>query len=151
VGVFLLNDADKAERFLARAILTPQLLFNSALEGGGVVDLIGVGKNLQDHPATAMAFQITPEIAQQASSVYTVADEMEDYFLSVAQLENSQRDDTFTLKEEVEADLQDRLGTFGTAGFSAGAFLRSPWAKDESPDIQLTVFPRVIEPHVIRK
>jgi choline dehydrogenase-like flavoprotein len=98
-----------------------------------------------------MAFQITPEIAQQASSIYTVADEMEDYFLSVAQLEDSQSGDAPSLREEVEADLQDRLGTFGTAGFSAGAFLRSPWAEDESPDIQLTVFPRVIEPHVIRK
>ncbi len=98
-----------------------------------------------------MAFQITPEIAQQASSIYTVADEMEDYFLSVAQLENSQSGDAPSLEEEVEDDLQDRLGTFGTAGFSAGAFLRSPWAEDESQDIQLTVFPRVIEPHVIRK
>lgn len=153
VGKFLLNDADKAEVILASgAILTPQLLFNSGIgEGGRVVDLKGVGKNLQDHPATAMAFQITPEIAQKASSIYTVADEMEDYVLSVAQLENSQSGDTPTVTEEVEDDLKDRLGTFGTAGFSAGAFLRSPWAEDESPDIQLTVFPRVIEPHVIRK
>jgi choline dehydrogenase len=46
VGKFLLNDADKAEVILASgAILTPQLLFNSGIgEGGGVVDLKGVGK-----------------------------------------------------------------------------------------------------------
>jgi hypothetical protein len=45
----------------------------------------------------------------------------------------------------VEADLQDRIGNLERAGFSAGAFTIL-WAKDESPDIQLTVFPRVIEP-----
>jgi choline dehydrogenase-like flavoprotein len=153
VRKFLLTNADKAEVILASgAILTPQLLFNSGIgAGGSVVDLPGVGKNLQDHPVTAMTFQITPEIAQQASSIYTVADEMEDYFLSVAQLESSQSDDASKLTDEVQDDLKDRLGTLGTAGFSAGAFLRSPWAEDESPDIQLTVFPRVIEPHVVRK
>ena len=43
------------------------------------------------------------------------------------------------------------LGPLGTAGFSAGAFLKSPWAQYGSPDIQLTVFPRVVEPHVIRR
>mmetsp|Transcript_11087 Transcript_11087/g.12843 ORF Transcript_11087/g.12843 Transcript_11087/m.12843 type:complete len:489 (-) Transcript_11087:51-1517(-) len=34
----------------------------------------------------------------------------------------------------------------GSPGFSAGAFLSSPWSNDE-PDIQLTVFPQEREPH----
>jgi len=152
-GKLLLKDEDRAEVILASgAILTPQLLSNSGIgPGGHVVDVPGVGQNLQDHPVTAIAFQISPEVAQQASSIYTVADEMEDYFLSVAQLQSLQDARSEDVTEDVIVDVQTRLGTFGTAGFSAGAFLRSPWAEDESPDIQLTVFPRVIEPHVTRK
>lgn len=35
------------------------------------------------------------------------------------------------------------FGVFSSPGFSAGAFLKSPFAVDKVPDIQLTVFPTV--------
>jgi choline dehydrogenase-like flavoprotein len=154
---FMLNTSDQnAEVILASgAIMTPQLLANSGIgENGTVADLPGVGKNLQDHPVVAMTFSISPELAEAATSIYTVADEMEDYFVAVAELE---RNRLLFGAENASALLSleritSRLGTISTAGFSAGAFLKSPWADTANdkaaPDIQLTVFPRVIEPHV---
>ena len=132
------------------AILTPQLLANSGIyEGGTVSDLPGVGKNLQDHPAVGLAFELSSEIAEQANSVYTVASEMEDYFSSVEMLKNmviSERISVENLKSAFS-----KMGAFASPGFAAGAFLTSPWANSSIPDIQLTVFPRVEEPHILRK
>jgi len=149
-GKYLLSDLQKAQVILAAgAIMTPQLLFNSGIsQGGDVADVPGVGKNLQDHPVVAMAFEISAEIAQQASSIYTVGDEMEDYFLSVAKLKTM---DTSFSNDTIRQNISKRLGPFATAGFSAGAFLKSPWAAENEPDIQLTVFPRQLEPHVTRR
>ena len=132
------------------AIMTPQLLANSGISDGGVIsDLPGVGKNLQDHPAVGLAFELASEIADEANSVYTVASEMEDYFVSVEILKNMEvsRKTSANIREEAFTT----MGAFATAGFSAGAFLTSPWANETIPDIQLTVFPRVEEPHIIRK
>lgn len=132
------------------AIMTPQLLANSGIsDGGDVSDLPGVGKNLQDHPAVGLAFELTSEIADQANSVYTVASEMEDYFVSVEMLKNMET--SKRISPEIRKEAFTTMGAFATAGFSAGAFLTSPWANDTVPDIQLTVFPRVEEPHIIRK
>eukprot|EP00550_Attheya_septentrionalis_P005292 CAMPEP_0198289636 /NCGR_PEP_ID=MMETSP1449-20131203/7752_1 /TAXON_ID=420275 /ORGANISM="Attheya septentrionalis, Strain CCMP2084" /LENGTH=803 /DNA_ID=CAMNT_0043987993 /DNA_START=150 /DNA_END=2561 /DNA_ORIENTATION=- len=123
------------------AILTPQILMNSGIgEKGTVADIPGVGKNLQDHPFVAVAFRLQLDVAAQAPSVYTVAEEMEEYFDAVSKLRETSTDPS----------VANELGSFGTAGFSAGAFLRSPWA-DENPDLQLTVFPRVIEPHIMHR
>ncbi len=154
---FMLDTSDRnAEVILAAgSIMTPQLLTNSGIgENGTVADIPGVGKNLQDHPVMAMTFSISPELAEAATSIYTVADEMEDYFVAVAELERNRvqygNDNTSALLSL--EPIKSRLGTMATAGFSAGAFLKSPWAdtaEDKAaPDIQLTVFPRVIEPHV---
>ena len=132
------------------AIMTPQLLTNSGIgEGGSVSDLPGVGKNLQDHPVIAIAFQLDPMLAEDAPSMFTLAAEFEDYFLSVKHLRRAEKEDVPS-----PSSLQDwasHLGTLGTAGFSAGGFLKSPWAEHGSPDIQLTVFPRIVEPHVVRR
>jgi choline dehydrogenase-like flavoprotein len=142
----------------AGAILTPSILWHSGVhEGGSVAHLPGVGKNLQDHPSLGMAFEIAPEMLQMETPLYAVADEMEDYAVAVQVLnsleDEEQRQDDNASRSEREFASR-RLGAFGTPGFSAGAFLRSPWADTQSkagslppPDIQLTVFPRVIEPH----
>ena len=141
------------------AIMTPQLLYNSGIGNhGDVVDLPGVGQNLQDHPVVAMAFRLVPDLIEQSSSIYTVGDEMEDYLAAVAQLnvletlidEGDEHINT-TIRALRQRLQEQQIRTFGTAGFSAGAFLRSPWADDEAPDLQLTVFPRSMEPHVTRK
>ena len=62
-------------------------------------------------------------------------------------------DAQINLTQHICKRLHSWLGTLGTSSFSGGAFLRSPWMPDDddSPDIQLTVFPRVVEPHVTRK
>lgn len=134
----------------AGAIMTPQLLANSGIrDGGEVADLPGVGKNLQDHPVVAMSWEISSTLAQKASSIYTIAGEIEDYFSSVESLKNLQGDPARNATLEELREQASNLGTFATAGFSSGAFLTSPWAVDGVPDIQLTVFPRVVEPHVI--
>ena len=132
------------------AIMTPQLLANSGIsDGGEVSDLPGVGKNLQDHPAVGLAFELASEIAGETNSVYTVASQMEDYFVSVEILKNMETSRRISMKTRDEAFTT--MGAFATSGFSAGAFLTSPWANETVPDIQLTVFPRVEEPHIIRK
>jgi len=133
----------------AGAIMTPQLLFNSGIsDGGDVVDLPGVGKNLQDHPVVAMSWEIAPQLAEQASSIYTVASDLDDYFLSVESLQNLLRDPVTNVTFDKRKEWANNLGTFATPGFSAGGFLTSPLAVNGVPDIQLTVFPRLIEPHV---
>ncbi|CAM9665025.1 unnamed protein product, partial [Hapterophycus canaliculatus] len=50
---------------------------------------------------------------------------------------------------------QNAPSLFSSAGLSAGAFLKSPYeshpaaSNSSAPDIQLTVFPRVTEPHIL--
>jgi choline dehydrogenase len=155
VGKFLLRSDDVSEVILATgAIMTPQLLANTGIRpGGSVVHLPGVGRNLQDHPVVALKFKLVAEMEQDASSIYTLGDEMEDYVLSVAGLEDGQAKHKKLSNSSLSLQqaLYSRLGTLGTAGFSAGAFLQSPFAKHDVPDLQVTVFPREIEPHVTRK
>lgn len=115
------------------AIMTPQILANSGIrEGGDIVDLPGVGKNLQDHPAIAVAFPVESILLEELFSYeYSTFD---DYL-------------KFEEKKKDQAPEDSKnSGRFGTAGFSAGAFLKSPWSL-QSPDIQLTVFPKRLEPH----
>ena len=45
-------------------------------------------------------------------------------------------------------ELNQNFGLLGSSGISAGAFLKSPWVLDDAPDIQLTLFPTVSEPHL---
>lgn len=139
---------------------------NSRVSPAIQVYLPGVGKNLRDHPVVTMGFEIDAEIALMggASSIYTIGSDMDEYFWSALELnriDQQQQEALVNTKnnwstfpiDPVSADLTQQLGTIGTAGFSAGGFLRSPFAdkNDPSPDIQLTVFPRHMEPHVTRQ
>lgn len=148
---YMLADSSQAEVILsAGAIMSPQILVNSGIGPNGYAfDLPGVGKNLQDHPVVGLSFSINSELAMEASSIYTIGDELEDYLVSVQELHDLGAN-VSELSENNKTLLFEKLGTFGTAGFSAGGFLRSPWATDETPDIQLTVFPRLTEPHIVR-
>jgi len=133
----------------AGAILTPQLLANSGIrEGGSITNLPGVGKNLQDHPVVPISFSITGDLMEE-SSTYDDFTNFETYLDAVEDLEwiTSQ---TYSNRSEI-LDASGNLGVFGTAGFSSGAFLASPWSDDGTPDIQLTTFPRILEPHFIKK
>lgn len=179
VGQFLLREWNvescKGEVILAAgAVLSPQLLVNSGIGDSGDandsiksslsgtstqwVHLPGVGKNLQDHPVVTIGFEISAELALMGgvSSIYTVGNEMDEYFWSVMELQRrnglKDRNQPSATATELD-DLTMLLGTIGTPGFSAGGFLRSPFAddNDHSPDIQLTIFPRHLEPHMARQ
>jgi choline dehydrogenase-like flavoprotein len=149
MGEYLLTDASAELVLAAGAILTPQLLMQSGMgPKGNVLSIPGVGSNCQDHPVVALVQEISPELAGEGPSIYSIGDELDDYQLASAELEEVPLNaSTEVLRQHV----MERLGTLGTAGFAAGAFLRSPWASDQGPDIQLTVFPRVVEPHVTRE
>ena len=151
VGEFILADASQAEVILsAGAIMTPQILVNSGIgPNGKVLCLPGVGRNLQDHPVVGVSFSIDPVLAMEATSIYTIGDELEDYLVAVQELNNLGANAS-KLSENNKLLLSEKLGTFSSAGFSAGGFLRSPWTTDETPDIQLTLFPRLTEPHIVR-
>lgn len=132
----------------AGSILTPQLLSNSGIfEGGKISNLSGVGKNLHDHPVVNMVFELDPEIIKEAPSIYTAGSDLEKYLAAVEELRQARYNDT---GDKSINDIIQSLGTFATSGFSAGAFLKSPWVKDKVPDIQITVFPRLQEPHVLQ-
>jgi choline dehydrogenase-like flavoprotein len=151
VRKYMLTDTTHAEVILSSgAIMTPQILVNSGIgPNGKALDLPGVGKNLQDHPVVGLSFAIHPELAMEATSIYTIGDELEDYLVAVQELTNLGANVT-KISENDRLLLSEKLGTLGSAGFSAGGFLRSPWATDETPDIQLTLFPRLTEPHILR-
>lgn len=138
------NNNRKSEMILAAgAILTPQLLSNSGIrDGGEISDLKAVGKNLQDHPVVAMAFEENEAFEQEVSeSTETSAISKTEYLNA---LHNLRANSVETPHDFVESE---NLGVLGTATFSAGAFLVSPWSFDDNPDIQLTVFPKTQEPH----
>jgi len=139
------NNSRPAEVILtAGAILTPQILANSGIhDGGKIANLPGVGKNLQDHPVVPIAFSIKGDLLD-GPSTYDVANEFESYLDAVEEFT------WITNKSEI-LNISNKLGVFGTAGFSAGAFLTSPWSQNGDPDIQLTTFPHILEPHVNQK
>lgn len=164
VGVEYLTDNDdvRSEAMLKRntgevilaagAIMTPQLLTNSGIsDGGRVAHVPGVGKNLQDHPVIAMAYLLDSELVEEAPSMFTLASDFADYFQSVKHLQEAENDGNASPNTHTAQEWATLLGALGTAGFSSGAFLKSPWAQFDSPDIQLTVFPRIVEPHVLHR
>ena len=126
----------------AGAILTPKILMNSGigpkdtLDAAGVEVLVesnNVGKNLQDHPAVGLTMMITQALAATYPFQYDAVYGFADYINMVT--ENNLTGKSF--------------GLLGSAGLSAGAFLVTPWSVDGIPDIQLTVFPTVSEPHLV--
>mmetsp|Transcript_91100 Transcript_91100/g.260147 ORF Transcript_91100/g.260147 Transcript_91100/m.260147 type:complete len:242 (-) Transcript_91100:99-824(-) len=134
----------------AGAINTPTLLMKSGIGrrqdlldvglGEPVVELPDVGHKLQDHPAVGLVFQVNPPLVADMASIYR----------------------RFANWTE-EGVLETYPSSFGYPGFSTGAFLHSgitdartpPPAEGEEqvlvPDLQLTVFPVIIEPHVMKR
>lgn len=133
------------------AIMTPQVLSNSGIgENGSVVNLPGVGKNLQDHPVVPVLFRLAPNMTDENGSTFLLGQQWQSYLDGVQTLQTDEVASS-KLDPQTRKELLRQIGTMGTSGFSTGAFLRSPWAKNEAPDLQLTVFPRSVEPHVVDK
>lgn len=103
--------------------------------GKPIVELPVVGRRIQDHPAVGLVFQVNPPLVADIVAEYkhfsnwTEGRKLERYPLS-----------------------------FGYPGFSTGAFLHSGLkdpddssSRQELPDLQLTVFPLMIEPHISKR
>jgi choline dehydrogenase-like flavoprotein len=114
----------------AGAIMSPQILSNSKIRGGGRrSNLTHVGKNLQDHPVVAVSFEEDKALQKSVRTYVEATNAVPSYI------------------ESIESEKLNQVGVLGSPGFSAGGFLASPWSEDKEPDIQLTVFPRAEEPH----
>jgi choline dehydrogenase len=134
----------------AGAVLTPQLLANSGIhDNGDLVDLKGVGRNLQDHPVVGVVFQAKENLSESIESYFNMDADGKEAFHSYL---NSMTDFMSSGKSD---NMSENAKIYGTPGFAVGAFLRSPHSvendheapEDRSPDIQLTFFPHTIEPH----
>ncbi len=123
----------------AGAVMTPQILSNSGIrDGGSISDNKYVGKNLQDHPVVAVAFEESDALQETIINYL-----MEDNHTTTMYVKSIKESVNETIIEKSET----KFGILGTPGFSAGAFLSSPWSDDGNPDVQLTVFPKAVEPH----
>jgi choline dehydrogenase-like flavoprotein len=130
----------------AGAILSSQILANSGISKGGfLVDSPNVGNNLQDHPVVAVSYRVMGDLSNSISSFFQMDGSnsqlsFETYLKSFPNNNHSTRHDATNFLSST---------VYGTAGFSVGGFLSSPWSKDGDhvPDIQITVFPHTREPH----
>lgn len=133
----MLRQGSKVETeviFSAGAIFSPQLLANSGIEkGGNIKNSTEVGKNLMDHPAIAVSFEMTHDSTEEVLS-YFFGNSVSDTF------ENLIRSRMNQWVPYIDSPLS-------TPGFSTGGFLKSPLCTQHGPDIQLTVFPHLEEPH----
>lgn len=117
------------------AVLTPHLLHVSGigpavnLKAAGIEPLVDapmVGAGLQDHPAVGIVFDVAPALTADMAGLYG-------RFINWT---HGQAFGTYSR-------------AFGYPGFSAGAFFDSGLQPPGMPpDLQLTVFPIQIEPHL---
>jgi len=130
------------------AIMSPKLLLASGIGPDNVlkdakidvkVQNEWVGKNLQDHPAVGLLVKLNPEIAAKYPSAYSTINGWGSYIDAI----NKSLSGISVSKEDI--------GILGSPGISAGAFLISPFAQNNIPDIQLTVFPTFGEPHLVKR
>ena len=125
----------------AGAILSSQILANSGISrNGDLVNSPNVGKNLQDHPVISVIFETNRDLTSQIKAYFHEDDEVETFESYLSFMEGKNFNDKRSVTD-------DDTHIYGTAGFTVGGFLASPWAKTSDPDIQLTVFPHVKEPH----
>ena len=124
----------------AGAIMTPKILMNSGIGPSDVLrknnidvklPIKNVGKHLQDHPAVGVTVLLDSNIAASYPSAYTLSNQWSEYIDSISSKNSG-----------------NNFGMLGSTGVSAGGFLISPYATDNQPDIQLTVYPTVSEPHL---
>lgn len=124
----------------AGAILSSQILVNSGISrNGDLVNSPNVGNNLQDHPVISIIFETNRDLTSKIETYFHEDNEEETFESYLNFMEGKNFND--------KPSVADGINIFGTAGFTVGGFLASPWAKSSDPDIQLTVFPHVKEPH----
>lgn len=126
----------------AGALMTPKLLMNSGIGRQDVLQKSGipirihspqVGKNLQDHPAVGVVAMVGADILANQISAFELGMNFGEYILSV-----------IVARQMHSSKPSTDFGIIGTPGISAGAFLTSPYSSNKQPDIQLTIFPKVL-------
>ena len=144
----------------AGALLTPKILMNSGIGPKEVLLKAGVkvrvenenvGQNLQDHPSVGVTALLSPTLAASYPSAYTVARQFSQYIDTVVAYRGYGTHPFSSSTSSTSSTAGDKsgYGLFGSVGLSAGAFLVSPYSETGTPDIQLTVFPQITEPHFI--
>ena len=102
-----------------------------------------VGSSVQDHISVGMSYRLDPAAMARLPSVFSFPSLLVKYLAQVEDYKTESLNFTRTISEQRD------FGVLGSTGLSVGAFLRSPYARAaEGPDIQLTVFPAVTEPHI---
>ncbi len=136
-------------------------------------DLPGVGVNLQDHPSVPMTFELTTPLASRVSASLGSFEELTQYRDWVVEggdvLKTATKSaamgggggsippGTGIFPGQQLGGQQKDYAIYASAGFTAGAFLKSDKGsknaklQEDYPDIQLTVFPRVSEPHLVQQ
>ena len=133
----------------AGAILSSQILANSGISKDGKrVNSPEVGENVQDHPVVAVVYQSSGYLLQSIVSYFNTDGDQSLSFEDYLNVEKSAHLPLLNLQNKTKSPSSL---VFGTAGFSVGGFLASPWSKDGIPDIQLTVFPHTMEPHFVHR
>ena len=134
----------------AGSLMTPNILLNTGigpevmLKNSDVKVKIRskyVGKNLQDHPAVGFIASLRSSLIASYPTAYSMAEQWAQYILAINDTPKESENGAW-------GNFSADYGLLGSAGISAGAFLRSPYTL-RAPDIQLTLFPTVSEPHLV--
>lgn len=113
------------------------------------VDLPAVGGNLQDHPSIGISFSLSQDMTASFPSMYEFPSELFQYSSAIDRLNLASIDNrTSPVPTDRMPYLDTDLGVLASVGLCAGGFLRSPLASSDAPDVQLTVYPAVTEPHL---
>eukprot|EP00633_Aureoumbra_lagunensis_P005304 CAMPEP_0197320114 /NCGR_PEP_ID=MMETSP0891-20130614/57730_1 /TAXON_ID=44058 ORGANISM="Aureoumbra lagunensis, Strain CCMP1510" /NCGR_SAMPLE_ID=MMETSP0891 /ASSEMBLY_ACC=CAM_ASM_000534 /LENGTH=570 /DNA_ID=CAMNT_0042811345 /DNA_START=11 /DNA_END=1720 /DNA_ORIENTATION=- len=118
----------------AGAVLTPHLLLASGIGPSDaipknkehIVNAPHVGKNLQDHPVVAIEFAVQRALTADIADMFA----------------------RFNHWTKLGVSLNSYSSAFSYPGFSLGAFIHSGIDPYPEPDLQLTLFPIQIEPHL---
>ena len=136
----------------AGSLNTPKLLMMSGIGSEETLSEYGiplavnnddVGNNVQDHISVGMSYKLDPVTMARIPSIFSFPSSLVRYLNALEEYKMDSANYTFSISEEKD------YGVLGSTGLSVGAFLKSPFARsDAGPDIQLTVFPAVNEPHL---
>lgn len=142
----------------AGAINTPRVLMMSGIGDTGQLarlnvtvkkHLTRVGMNLQDHPVLGVTFQpIQPDVFDVKYVCSAIATLMQRQYAHVLhRCDHRAELETYFRASQDPHSNASSYGIMGSTGISAGAFLIPPGST--MPEIQLTFFPRMNEPHLV--
>ena len=136
--------AERSVVLACGAVGTPQLLLASGVGSAEALSMAGVelrvrvdnvGRGLGSQPTVAVVAEIG-SFPSQPGGAAAMASEWMDYIDALSACDGNSS----------TSDRRVSYGALGSAGFAAGAFLASPYSYYGEPDIQLTLYPSVMDP-----